>query len=398
MEICIRSEQTEFKMETPETIRTSLQQGEWVTSIDFKDAYFHIPIQEQSRKYLRFHVQGQTYQFKVLHFGLSTTPLQFTVVAKEVKLMAIHNGIRIHQLLNDWLVRATSHQVCLQHTQDLVKICQELGWLVNVEKSELEPKQIFDFVGYQFDLRTSRVRPTPAEPPGQNFRNTVTTSLSGPTVHVSDRFANIHRKASSPRTITHETHTVASQEQLEGARITRKSDPNSQVPAPPPTMVAKRRQCHRSTITPNTPCSADFYRCIKRRLGRSLKRTHCKRILVTTRKQTAYKLSGTKISLFSFERVSRPLCRQDSTCGNQQHYSSVLHKEGMRHEVGPTLCSTMENLDLVYQETSNAQSPTHSRPTECGSRQAIQTRPDPSNRVVPPSRGPPSYMQQVALA
>ena len=29
-------------METPETIRTSLQQGEWVTSVDFKDAYFHI--------------------------------------------------------------------------------------------------------------------------------------------------------------------------------------------------------------------------------------------------------------------------------------------------------------------------------------------------------------------
>ena len=29
-----------FKMETRETIRTSLQAGEWVTSIDFKDAYF----------------------------------------------------------------------------------------------------------------------------------------------------------------------------------------------------------------------------------------------------------------------------------------------------------------------------------------------------------------------
>ena len=33
-----------FKMETPGTIRTSLQAREWVTSIDFKDAYFHIPI------------------------------------------------------------------------------------------------------------------------------------------------------------------------------------------------------------------------------------------------------------------------------------------------------------------------------------------------------------------
>ena len=39
-----------FKMETPETIRTSLQTGELVTSIDFKDAYFHIPIHSQSRK------------------------------------------------------------------------------------------------------------------------------------------------------------------------------------------------------------------------------------------------------------------------------------------------------------------------------------------------------------
>ena len=150
-----------FKMETPETIRTSLQQGEWVTSVDFKDAYFHIPIQEQSRKYLRFHVQGRTYQFKALPFGLSTAPMEFTVLAKEVKLMAIRKGIRIHQYLDDWLVRARSQQTCLQHTQILIKMCQDLGWLVNLEKSELEPKQVFDFVGYQFDLRSGWVRPTP---------------------------------------------------------------------------------------------------------------------------------------------------------------------------------------------------------------------------------------------
>ena len=167
-----------FKMETPETIRTSLQQGEWVTSIDFRDAYFHIPIQEQSRKYLRFHVQGQTYQFKALPFGLSTAPLEFTVVAKEVKLMAIRMGIRIHQYLDDWLVRATSHQVCYQHTQDLVALCQSLGWLVNLDKSELEPKQVFDFVGYQFDLRTGRVRPTPDR--WQNLQEKISEILSLP--------------------------------------------------------------------------------------------------------------------------------------------------------------------------------------------------------------------------
>ena len=163
-----------FKMETPETIRTSLQQGEWVTSVDFKDAYFHIPIQEQSRKYLRFHVQGRTYQFKALPFGLSTAPMEFTVLAKEVKLMAIHRGIRIHQYLDDWLVRARSYQICLQHTQSLVKICQDLGWLVNLEKSELEP----NFVGYQFDLRSGRVRPTPDR--WQSLQDKIQTLLSLP--------------------------------------------------------------------------------------------------------------------------------------------------------------------------------------------------------------------------
>ena len=149
-----------FKMETPETIRTSLQTGEWVTSIDFRDAYFHIPIHPHSRKYLRFHVEGKTFQFKALPFGLSTAPLEFTVVAKEVKLMALRKSIRIHQYLDDWLVRATSHQTCLQHTQMLVSLCQDMGWVVNFEKSELEPKQVFDFVGYQFDLQEGKVRPT----------------------------------------------------------------------------------------------------------------------------------------------------------------------------------------------------------------------------------------------
>ena len=50
-----------FKMETPETIRLSLQKGEWVTSLDFSDAYFHIPIGQRSRKFLRFFLHSQAY-------------------------------------------------------------------------------------------------------------------------------------------------------------------------------------------------------------------------------------------------------------------------------------------------------------------------------------------------
>ena len=41
------------------------------------------------------------------------------------------------------------------------KMCQQLGRLVNLEKSELEPKQDFVSLGYLFDLRSGWVRLTP---------------------------------------------------------------------------------------------------------------------------------------------------------------------------------------------------------------------------------------------
>ena len=141
-----------------------------------------------------------------------------------------------------------------------------------------------------------------------------------------------------------------------------------------------------------------FYRFIKSRVGCSLKRTHCWRDLVPPGKQVAYQLPRTQGSLSSLTRVPRPLYTQDSTCRDRQHHSGVIHKQGRRHEVGPTWCFTMENLDLGHQKSSNSKSLTHSRLAECGRRQAIQARSDHPNRVVSPSGGLPSNMQQVAPA
>ena len=150
-----------FKMETPESIPLSLQPGEGVTSLDFSDAYFHIPLSPNSRKFLRFSFQNQIFQFRALPFGLSSAPMEFTIVVKEVKLMAQARNIRMRQYLDDWLIRAKDRGTCFQDTQTLLSLCQELGWVVNLRKSELEPKQIFNFVGYQYDLVQGVVRPTP---------------------------------------------------------------------------------------------------------------------------------------------------------------------------------------------------------------------------------------------
>ena len=66
-------------------------------------------------------------------------------------------------------------------------------------------------------------------------------------------------------------------------------------------------------------------------------------------------------------------------------------------EVRITVCPSVENPVLVHQTAGNPQGTSHPRPAECD-RQAIQTWPDHSDRVVTSSRCVPSYMRPVAPA
>ena len=221
--------------------------------------------------------------------------------------------------------------------------------------------------------------------------------MPGLTIHVPHRPAHSNRKASPLRAPSHETHTVALEKQLEGPRITGKGDTGPQVPPPPPEVVAGGKQCaSRSTITPSKTCSANLYRRIKRRVGRSLRRAHCKGNLVPSREQTAHKPLRAKSSISSSKRVSNPSLQQDSVDSYRQHNSGCLYQQRGGDEVGLSVCPTVENTVLVYQAASNPQGTSHPRPAERDSRQAIQAWPDHSNKVVTSSRSVSSHMLPVA--
>ena len=57
---------TPFKMETVASVLLSVREGDFLASLDLKDAYFQIPIHGSSRKLLRFMSEGTVYQFKAL--------------------------------------------------------------------------------------------------------------------------------------------------------------------------------------------------------------------------------------------------------------------------------------------------------------------------------------------
>ena len=119
-----------FKMETAEIIRNSVKKSEWLVSIDLKDAYFHVPIHPDSQHLLRFHVDKRMYQFKALPFGLVTAPLEITWFVKEVKLILQSCGIRVHQYLDDWLLRADTRRQCQLQTKELIHVVQELDFVI----------------------------------------------------------------------------------------------------------------------------------------------------------------------------------------------------------------------------------------------------------------------------
>ena len=73
--------------------------GDWMASIDLKEAYFQVPVHPASRHFLRFVVRGTVYQFKALCFGLSTAPQVFTRVMAPVSAILHSLGIHMRRYL-----------------------------------------------------------------------------------------------------------------------------------------------------------------------------------------------------------------------------------------------------------------------------------------------------------
>ncbi|XP_076441109.1 uncharacterized protein LOC143280359 [Babylonia areolata] len=114
-------------MESPASIRDSIRQGDWAVSIDLTDAYFYILVHPRDRKWLRF-------SWEALR----------------------SKGIRLRVYLDDWLILAESKALCQHHLNLVRNQCQALGFLMNTEKSELEPSQQFEFLGMHFLPHVSR--------------------------------------------------------------------------------------------------------------------------------------------------------------------------------------------------------------------------------------------------
>ncbi|KAI2661975.1 hypothetical protein H4Q32_007693 [Labeo rohita] len=140
-----------FKMLTLKHLFTCVRAQDWFVAIDLKDAYFHVSILPRHRPFLRFAFEGRAYQYRVLPFCLSLSPLIFTKIAEAALTPLREMGIHVCNYLDDWLILAHSLELVCTHREVVLNHLAQLGLRVNWEKSKLSPVQRISFLGVELD-------------------------------------------------------------------------------------------------------------------------------------------------------------------------------------------------------------------------------------------------------
>ena len=136
-----------FKMDTLLTALTLITPGCYMASIDLKDAYYSVPIDEQNKKFLCFMWDRQLWQFDCLPNGLALAPRKFTKLLKPVFAHLRQQGHISTAFLDDFLLLAESELACVDNIQATVQLLRSLGFIVHPDKSVLIPSQTIQYLG-----------------------------------------------------------------------------------------------------------------------------------------------------------------------------------------------------------------------------------------------------------
>ena len=140
-----------FKMDTRQMAARLLTKDCFMASVDLKQAYFMVPIAEEHKKYLKFHWQGKLYQFTALPNGLACAPRLFTKLLKPIFATLQSEGYSCLGYIDDTILVGVSKKDCKAGVQRMIELFTELGFLINYDKSVVEPTQQLTFLGYIFD-------------------------------------------------------------------------------------------------------------------------------------------------------------------------------------------------------------------------------------------------------
>ena len=140
-----------FKMESIQQVKSLVQQGNFMITIDLKDAYFMIAVHAPLRKFLRFRWDNVLFEFQVVPFGLKTAQRLFTKLMKPVVSHLRHTSMKVVIYLDDLLLISQSRAECREQAAYILHMFSSLGLMLNWKKSQLIPATQTKFLGHIID-------------------------------------------------------------------------------------------------------------------------------------------------------------------------------------------------------------------------------------------------------
>ena len=131
-----------------------------MASIDLKDAYYSVPIAQESRKYLKFLWRGELYQFTCLPNGLAEAPRKFTKLLKVPFSVLRSQGHESSAYIDDSALFGLTKQACLNNIDQSMQLLDGLGFTIHPEKSVIQPSQVLIYLGFILDSVNMTVTPT----------------------------------------------------------------------------------------------------------------------------------------------------------------------------------------------------------------------------------------------
>ncbi len=148
---------THFKMDSIDTAMSLVTKGCWMASIDLKDAYYTVKIDETSQKYLKFQYNNKLYKYRAYPNGLSSCPRKFTKLLKPILCYLRKRGYTICAYLDDLLLISTSYTECCMNVMETIKIFDQLGFVVHPDKSAFIPQKTTVFLGFNLNSDTLKI-------------------------------------------------------------------------------------------------------------------------------------------------------------------------------------------------------------------------------------------------
>ena len=140
-----------FRMETPRALRASVHPAEFAVSLDLTDAYYRSADASVYQALLEVRNRREGVRIPSLAFWSQPQPLGLHQVMDAVMgLVRRQTSSEVSNYLDDLLQKNTNPEVLRADLAVMQSTLQRLGWLVNLEKSDLIPSQVFSHLGMLF--------------------------------------------------------------------------------------------------------------------------------------------------------------------------------------------------------------------------------------------------------